>query len=354
MEAKGSEAAGGADAAPLAAPVAAAAPAPSGAYKDSAGSYKRNDLVEYNSTAHKDWLNATVMNADADGRIVIDLKPNTWISKEEQSVKIRPRQAAKVNPVPARACASPMRGQNSPMRQASPGRKAPMVQRSPSAGAFEPNPRRAGTPMGMPQRSPSAGLLDRVPSSPQPPNRGRSADQLLRNASPAPSVPGSYKKSELVEYFSATHRDWLPAVVINVDNEGKICIDLKPNTWLSKDEQSSKIRRRSKAAQEPVPSRPGVPGAASPLRHRSPSAPGSRAGTPRQSPSRGASPAPGGGGPWSRQATPSRAASPRGGAPVAGNGTPRARPPGIPRVNDSPGVRRRSAVGAAGMAIAGA
>jgi hypothetical protein len=34
------------------------------------------------------------------------------------------------------------------------------------------------------------------------------------------------------------------------------------------------------------------------------------------------------------------------------NQTPRMRPPGIPRVSDSP-LRRRSAVGAAGMAIAG-
>ena len=34
------------------------------------GAYKRNDLVEYNSTAHKDWLNATVINVDGDGRIV--------------------------------------------------------------------------------------------------------------------------------------------------------------------------------------------------------------------------------------------------------------------------------------------
>merc|ERR1719359_1180589 len=140
LEAKGGEApvpaaVEGAALAPPAAPVAGI----NGPYRENAGAYKRNDLVEYNSTAHKDWLNATVINVDGDGRIVIDLKPNTWITRDEQAVKIRPRRGANANAVPPRAFGSPMRHQ-------SPARKTP-IQRSPSAGAFEPNPRRAGTPM---------------------------------------------------------------------------------------------------------------------------------------------------------------------------------------------------------------
>lgn len=242
------------------------------------------------------------------------------------------------------------------------------MQRSPSAGAFEPNPRRpAGTPIGVAQRSPSAGLFERVPSSPQLPQRGLppSRGGCLENvATPSftPVSPGAYKKGDLVEYFSATHRDWLPAVIVNIDAEGKIIIDLKPNTWLGKDEQTSKIRLRRKCVPDPAPQRPASHRAPSPVRQRSASreapsgAPGQAgAGTPR---SRDASPAPVGsrqGTPWrQRSDTPSRAASPRAGAPGSGNGTPRSRPPGIPRVADSPGVRRRSAVGAAGMAIAGA
>jgi NIMA (never in mitosis gene a)-related kinase len=348
--------------------------AANGPYADSAGTYKKGDLVDYNSTAHKDWLHAIVFNVDGEGRIVIDLKPNTWLTKEEQAAKIRPRRSAKENVRDA------VRAAPSPMRNQSPSRKpagSPMIQRSPSANAFDPQSARggrAGTPMGVPQRSPSADALKRVPASPQRPARAASADQRAPAASPPPASPvtrrddGRYKKGDLVEYFSATHKDWLPAVVVNVDMEGKIVIDLKPNTWLRKDEQAEKIRRRGK--QDAVPPRAGH-GGASPLRQRSPSAPGrerdpgcpgsrapSREASParpsQRSPSREASPAPRGGTPWRNRAeTPSRAASPHGGAPSAAGGTPRQRPPGIPRVSDSP-MRRRSAVGAAGMVIAGA
>mmetsp|Transcript_64384 Transcript_64384/g.121990 ORF Transcript_64384/g.121990 Transcript_64384/m.121990 type:complete len:618 (+) Transcript_64384:54-1907(+) len=304
---------------------------------EAAGHYKKGDLVEYHSSAHRDWLNASVVNTDPAGRIIIDLKPNTWISKEEQAAKIRPRRG---NVPPQKAVASPMR-QRSPSvgalrdQNQHRGIATPMQRRSPSVGAFEP---KAGTP--MLQRSPSVGAVD----------RGRPVERAGAVA---------FKKNDLVEYYSGTHKDWLPAVVINVDENHRVVIDLKPNTWMSKDEQASKIRPR-KTSDRNMPPR----ASASPMRHRSasrdaspardfsparygPSVNGSKAGTPR---SRHASPSPAVG---SRGETPSRCASPRAAGPApVGNGTPRMRPPGIPRVSDSP-MRRRSAVGAAGMAIAG-
>jgi len=240
-----------------------------------------------------------------------------------------------------------------------------------------------------------------------------SKEGRYRDASPAPAAPASpglYRKHELVEYHSATHKDWLPAVVINVDYEGKIVIDLKPNTWLSKDEQATKIRRRSKAQQ----SSPGynlaaaAVGVATPLRQRSPSI-GAQAGSAR---GREASPVPfaggvparaltpsrmregsphrygaggngsrapspglwrgrepsqdrlvraGGGGSGSRASTPGRLASPRAGVPPAVYSQRRGNPPfdahmppGMPRVPGSPSQRyRMSPAAAAGMAIAG-
>mmetsp|Transcript_19333 Transcript_19333/g.35014 ORF Transcript_19333/g.35014 Transcript_19333/m.35014 type:complete len:528 (-) Transcript_19333:193-1776(-) len=199
---------------------------------------------------------------------------------------------------------------------------------------------------------------------------------------PVPAGPygdsaGTYRKNSLVEYHSSTHKDWLPASVVNVDNEGSIIIDLKPNTWISKEEQAHKVRRRRPEGvpapiacatplrqRSPSVDRMSRPGGASPGRWRSREASPnhdwmnglraegenrSRAGTPGRS----------------RANTPSRCASPRGApyqqAPqpqalpsAAVQGVQQVRPPGMPRVPGSPGpVRRASPAVAAGMAIAG-
>lgn len=53
--------------------------------------YKILDLVEYLSTTHQVWLNAQVLNVNKSGGIIISLKPNTWIARDEQATKIRPR-----------------------------------------------------------------------------------------------------------------------------------------------------------------------------------------------------------------------------------------------------------------------
>ncbi|CAE8701727.1 unnamed protein product [Polarella glacialis] len=63
-----------------------------GPYADSAGSYKIHDLVGYFSESHSDWLPATITKVDGEGCVVIDLKPNTHISQEDQSHKVRPRE----------------------------------------------------------------------------------------------------------------------------------------------------------------------------------------------------------------------------------------------------------------------
>jgi len=75
-----------------------------------------------------------------------------------------------------------------------------------------------------------------------------------------------YKKNDLVDYHSATHKEWLPAIVVNVDTEGRIIIDLKPNTWISLEQQTQSVRPRKS-----IPQPGGFAGVATPLRQRSPS-----------------------------------------------------------------------------------
>mmetsp|Transcript_61653 Transcript_61653/g.133512 ORF Transcript_61653/g.133512 Transcript_61653/m.133512 type:complete len:598 (-) Transcript_61653:278-2071(-) len=293
---------GGDDGSLPAAPAAAPSPAPlEGAYGETAGTYKRGDLVDYLSSAHKEWLPARVMNVDGDGRIIIDLKPNTWITAQEQATKVRPRQVKLPERAVGRA-ASPM-VRRSPSVGSVGGRPSsraasPMVGNSPS---WDRPASRANSPRAM-QRNPSVGPYPRPNSRGAPPSpRGFSPSRGC--PSPLPGW-GSYRKGDLVEFYSQSHKDWLPATILNVDSKGSIIIDLKPNTWITVDEQTAKVRRRARAGSR----------CASPYVQRSPSNGALRAMTP-------GAPSPG------------RAPSPRGGA---GGGTPRVRPPGIPRVSDSP------------------
>merc|ERR1719253_2301612 len=82
----------------------------------------------------------------------------------------------------------------------------------------------------------------------QQPNGGADAkpkgSPALAAAALAPPARGptggaaGFRKGDLVEYFSGTHKNWLPATVINSDNGGQIVIDLKPNTWITRDDQT--------------------------------------------------------------------------------------------------------------------
>lgn len=217
-----------------------------------------------------------------------------------------------------------------------------------------------------------------------------------------PPVAGAYKKNDLVEYHSSTHQEWLPASVLGVDTIGRIQIDLKPNTWISVEEQASKIRPRRAAVRavatparrrndqgaldargpSPAPRRSSSEGAVERNPRRSPSAHGtprprnvspapervpsparhaggglgSRAGSPRRSPSRAQSRSPGRGGVHGALRSGNAfVASPRrgGGSACPGKGAPEVRPPGIPRMMDSPLRRRNPSLGAVGAAIAG-
>lgn len=201
---------------------------------------------------------------------------------------------------------------------------------------------------------------------------------------------GLYRLGDNVEYFSSTHAQWMPAVILKVDEKGNVIIDLKPKQWMSRDEQRKRLRHpRNK---EPVAANNGYnsPAAnvATPMKHRSPAPsptpqahpqsaryrspsadaprrppqPSARgpsrspsadaldrrqhgAGSACPSPVRGRSPSP------SPVAGPSRGASPAPGIAAS----PRLRPPGIPKAADNSPLRRRNAAASVvGGAIAGA
>ncbi|CAJ1334300.1 unnamed protein product [Effrenium voratum] len=138
--------------------------------------FKLGDLVEYHSSTHNDWLPATVLKDDASGRIIIDLKPNTWMTAEEQAQKIRPR---KVEPKP-RSSAYPRSGSQPAIARVQSQEKAK------AEGGMFPDIRRSDK--ARLERAPSSSnVIQRSPSAPAAPVRSRSRSaSAAREAAAAP------------------------------------------------------------------------------------------------------------------------------------------------------------------------
>lgn len=95
---------GGADASPAPTPKRSAASG--GKYASMAGRYKQGEIVQYYSETHKEWLPATVNGVDSNGKIMLNVKPNVWISLEVQGAKVRPKDYEAAQAVIAAAAES--------------------------------------------------------------------------------------------------------------------------------------------------------------------------------------------------------------------------------------------------------
>jgi len=54
-----------------------------------------------------------------------------------------------------------------------------------------------------------------------------------------------YSKDQAVEFYSNTHKEWLPAIVTDVEPSGRIQLNVKPNVWLSLEVQSKRVRAKA-------------------------------------------------------------------------------------------------------------
>jgi NIMA (never in mitosis gene a)-related kinase len=155
-------------------------------------------------------------------------------------------------------------------------------------------------------------------------HRGQSPG--MRQAPPAPykETAGTFLKGDKIEYWSESHKEWLPATVVEHDSAGQIRIDLKPGQWLDGEVQSIRVRQRPSEQIQRRPSGHGAPGSAAYMRCESPM----RAGTPGRRPSAGGFP-------------PSR-----GGTPMRQRGASPLMRPGMPRLPASPAINRQMSPGA--------
>jgi len=145
-------------------------------YSDSAGTFSKRDKVEYHSATHCEWLPAIVTAVDAKGQILMDVKPNTWLSMEVQAEKVRPRQ------LPASA-------DEKREKRPSSARAPPKAVHS--GGAAEPKPQSA--------RRCSAPCVGQRPSAPPPPalsaRQGKKPDMRRPSSDREVPVSGKYARS---------------------------------------------------------------------------------------------------------------------------------------------------------------
>ena len=57
---------------------------------------------------------------------------------------------------------------------------------------------------------------------------------------------GIKAKGDRVEFWSETHKEWIPAKINATDEHGKVKLNAKPNVWLSMQVQGEQVRPREK------------------------------------------------------------------------------------------------------------
>jgi NIMA (never in mitosis gene a)-related kinase len=170
-----------------------------GGTQGAAGTYQRNDNVEYYSETHKEWLPAVITNVDPDGRIMLNVKPNVWLGLEVQSQKVRPRDGAGAGASQENASAAekpprPAASGASPARRSDDRRSPPA--RQPSQDAARRQGSREGLPKQEAERYPTPGARrpGREPSPRRELNSGRGATP--ERGAAAPPAGGARRRNE--------------------------------------------------------------------------------------------------------------------------------------------------------------
>lgn len=153
-----------------------------GKYGAHAGCYVRNDQVEYYSETHGEWLPATITGVDADGKVMLNVKPNVWITLDVQGSRIRPKGAGDVGSAGAgrrNVSEDPLARAGRGSEPVSPGMKRP-PQSCPSPGAAV---------KGSPARPPAAYERNSAGANVRQPSREGRYGQGQRGASPRRELP---------------------------------------------------------------------------------------------------------------------------------------------------------------------
>jgi len=107
--------------------------------------YACNEAVEFYSETHKEWLPATVTNADAEGRIMLNVKPNVWLSLEVQAARVRRLSAPIAVAAPVAVAVAPRASNPKPIASVAPAAVPAALPKASAAAAAAVVPKRSGS-----------------------------------------------------------------------------------------------------------------------------------------------------------------------------------------------------------------
>eukprot|EP00435_Cladocopium_sp_Y103_P052919 s1076_g16.t1 len=192
--------------------------------------------LEFFSKTAQRWLPCEVINVRSDLAIMVTVKPNTWLSLEDQRVRIREPQVKdrRVAQDHQQDLGQLMVGQAVEYFSASAGRWIPCevtmvdaeqsIQLDVKPGAW------------IPRRSQLSRLrLAAQPMAPGAPGGSRASTQ-------ASSSGYSQDAKIALEYYSLNLSAWIPCVILDEDASGNVVIDALPYAWITPAQQASYLR----------------------------------------------------------------------------------------------------------------
>lgn len=198
-----------------------------------AGSRRRNfkvgQRVEYLNEGTNQWVPTRITLAKRNGAVIVEAEPGALIPVEVQARKIRIPGSYSVGQDVEFYSVSSKQWVPCKVTHVEPSGSVQVEVKPGTWISLEEQAQRMRVPAAAPTQSPpqSKGPMDR-----------RASDPSL-SGDPAPDM---LALGQQVEYFSASQNRWVPSRVTHMESGGGVQVDVKPGTWIFKEDQPGKIR----------------------------------------------------------------------------------------------------------------
>lgn len=186
--------------------------------------------LEFFSKTAQRWLPCEVINVRSDLAIMVTVKPNTWLSLEDQRIRIREPKVKdrRVEQDLQQDLGQLMVGQAVEYFSASAGRWIPCEVTMVDAEQSVQLDVKPG--VWIPRRH----QLSRLRRAAQPAVPGRACAKAASS--------GYSQDAKALEYYSLNLSAWIPCVILEEDASGNVVIDALPYAWITPAQQASYLR----------------------------------------------------------------------------------------------------------------